>query len=258
MRLLILRSVKKNTVKDSFSIKMDTRYSERIIGHLKGKSGFCTACGNTCKDCRNTYDLDFSNHIVDIIDFPAVLPAILEDPEEFIPTSVKPHDIILALSVNEEILISFLETNSMAKGVIIPIEDKDWISSYGMEKISKICKSRKIEVAFPKPFCSFNPSGNGILWDFRRFFKIGKPELELTCEGNTIVDARILISAPCGATYFTAKQLISQKKNDDLKYCIDKQLSCFPCTASTKIDDDFQDSIIHQAVKIQRDILGHQ
>jgi hypothetical protein len=42
---------------------------------------------------------------------------------------------------------------------------------------------------------------------------------------------------------------------EDLAHFIDNRLSAFPCTASRKIDRDFSDSITHQAVKVQRDIL---
>ena len=55
--------------------------------------------------------------------------------------------------------------------------------------------------------------------------------------------------------YYTAQGLRGKSLDDNLEYLIDKLLSCYPCTGSTLLDNDFQDSIIHQAVKIQREIL---
>lgn len=254
MKILILRSVKTDSSKDNYSICMDTNFAERVIGHLSNARNFCSACEDECIDCRKAYNLNFFDSIVGIIDFPSVFPAIVENPGAFLPEHIPDHDILLALSVNEEILIVFIEKFPQARGVIIPIEESNWISPHALKKITKICNSNNIEASFPKPFCSFNPV-QGILFEFKKHFKIGKPEVKFIIKENRIVDTEVILSAPCGATYYTAQGLRGKSIDDNLEYLIDKLLSCYPCTGSTMLDNDFQDSIIHQAVKMQREIL---
>ena len=254
MKILILRSVTTNSSKDDYSICMDTNSAERVIGHLSNEKGFCSACGNECMDCRKSYNLTFSNNIVGIIDFPSVVPAIIEHPEKFLPDHIPGHDVLLVISVNEEIIISFIKKFPQSKGIIIPIEESNWISPHAMEQITEICAGNNTEVSFPKPFCAFHPAQR-ILCDFKKHFRIGKPEVKFIIKKNRIVDTEVISSAPCGATHYTAQGLRGKSLDDNLEYLIDKLLSCYPCTGSTMLDNDFQDSIIHQAVKIQRGIL---
>ena len=255
MKILILRSIRNTSFKDQYSVSMDVNYANRVIGHLTDKGNYCHACADKCISCRKRYNLDFSESIAGIIGFPSVLPAIIENPEQYLPEEIPSHDVVIAIGVNEEILVSFIERFSVSKGIIIPVERSNWVSPHAKEKISGICKAKEIEVAFPKPFCSFNPK-EGILRLFREQFRIGKPEIEFTVRDNIITGTDILCSAPCGATYFTARGLIYRNINDNLEFVIDNQLSCFPCTADTAVDREFKDSITHQAVKIQRDMLN--
>ena len=254
MKILILRSVRSSQESGPFSIRMDTLYADRVIGQLTDKGNYCHACADKCISCRRHYSLDFSESITGIIGFPSHLPAILEDPEEYLPHSVPEHDIVIVIGVNEEILISFFRKYTSAKGVIIPIERSDWISPHAMKEITGILKHTDKEISFPKPFCSFNPP-KGILHDFRKKFKIGKPEILFTVKENKIIDTNVLVSAPCGATYFSARGLQDKNVDDNLEYIVDNRISCFPCTADTAVDREFRDSITHQAVKIQRDII---
>lgn len=254
MNILILRSIKNASIKDQYSVSMNVNYADRIIGHLSDKGDYCSACGDECMTCRKAYNLDFSEDITGIIDFPSVLPAIIEKPEQFLPDEIPPHDVMIAIAVNEEILISIVDKFSISKGIIIPIEGSNWISPHAVKKITEICKEKGIEVSFPKPFCSFYTT-SGILHEFRKQFRIGKPEINFEIKDNTIINTEVLVSAPCGATYFTARGLKGKNIDKNLEFVIDNKLSCYPCTADTSLDNEFKDSIIHQAVKIQRDVL---
>ncbi len=254
MDIVVLRSRGFHGKRDDYSLQMNTSYSKRFLGHITNRSGYCSSCGGLCVKCRQKYDLDFSDSVAQVIEFPAVLPAMLDDPGEFLPASVSNHDILVSISVHEEILMSFIERFDGARGVVVPIEEPGWISPYAMGRIAGICEGRGVEVAFPKPFCSFKPE-EGILGDFRRQFKIGKPEVQYSVRDGYITDTCVRSSAPCGATYFVARNMKGRCIADDLPNIIDSLLSAYPCTASTEVDREFGDSIIHRAVLIQRDIL---
>jgi hypothetical protein len=252
MKLLILKSVPNHLLEEEYTVSMNTSFADRFMSHLRGE---CDACERNCTGCRTAYDLDFSETIAGVIRFPAILPAIIDEPLEFIPKDIPHHDILISIAVNEEILFSFLKRHTISKGVIVPIEESGWISPYGQRIITELCEQRKIEIDFPKPFCSFDPK-EGILKEFKTLYRIGQPKLCIDLEKGVVVHAEVVSSAPCGATYFTAKGLTGKSVDEDLVFLIDKLLSSYPCTAGTDFDKEFQDSIIHQAVRIQRGVLS--
>ena len=253
-KILILKSINNFIKRNEYTVSMNTAFANRFIGHTTDRKGFCTSCERGCTGCRCDYELDFSDRIAGIVSFPAHLPMILDNPHFYLPKKIPDHDILISIAVNEEILISLLKTYPHSKGVIIPIEEPGWISPYAINMITDICKEKRIEIDFPKPFCSFNPN-SGILKEFKDYFKIGVPELKINIQDDKITRALVTCSAPCGATYFTAKGLIGKRLDEDLILIIDKLLSSYPCTAGTELDRDFQDSIIHRAVQIQRNVL---
>ncbi len=255
MNVLILKSVESPPPPGEYTVSMNTAYADRFIGHITNASGFCTACGNNCIACRDGYGLDFSQEIAGVLSFPARLPVMIDDPESYLPRDIPAHDVLVAISVHEELLLSFIDMFPVSRGIIVPSEAPGWISPYAKKKILEKCAEKHIEVAFPKPFCSFSPR-SGILLEFQEYFRVGKPKLQIHLENNIIRNARVECSAPCGATYYTARGLTGKGLDEDLVMVIDTMLSSYPCTASTEVDREFQDSIIHQAVKIQRSVLS--
>ena len=233
---------------------MNTSYGKRFLGHIRDRASYCSSCGGACISCRKDYDLDFSESISEMISFPATLPVMLDDPEAYMPETVKEHDILIAISVHEEILVSFVQHCTSAAGIIVPIEEPWWISPYVKGKLKGLCSSRGIEIAFPKPFCSFDPR-NGVLKDFKNMFRIGRPEIEYSVVHKRIEKTTVLCSAPCGATYFVARNMKGMKVDGELVQTVDSLLSAYPCTASTELDREFGDSIIHRSVQLQRKVL---
>jgi len=256
MNILILKSKEQKSPEKPFTVKMNTTYAERVIKHLSGSNDLCSGCGENCIKCRNLYNLNFSESIAGIVEFPSELPAILEKPELYLPEKVPAHDLLIAISINEELLISFINKFPYSRGVIVPLEERGWISPHAVELIKGICRKKGVEVCFPKPFCSFSPDKKQpLLFEFRKKFRIGKPEVSIKFRGKIITEVKVNCSAPCGATYYTARCMVGKELSRELVFTIDKALSSYPCTAGRELDPQFGDSITHRAVKIQRDIL---
>ena len=260
MKILVIKSVRTagngrpDLQMGPYTVTSDTAYAGRFLSHFTGREGYCHACGDGCRSCREGYDLDYSGSIAGILEVPATLPAMVDDPHEFLPRAVPDHDILIAVGVNEEILTAFMERYPIARGVVVPVEGSSWISPYARGAISTLCEKNGIEYAFPKPFCSFDP-GTELLKAFRSEFRIGKPDIEFDIQEGVIKGARVRCSAPCGATYFTARRLEGRRIDEDLTFVIDSALSAYPCTADRAVDREYRDSITHQAVKIQRCVL---
>ena len=261
MRILILRSRRYTggQEKDDYTQRFGGVYAEKVIGNLIGEEGFCASCGPDCTACRKAYDRGFRDNIAGVISLPGVLPYLLEKPETHVPRDVPKHEILLAVNVHEQILIELLRRleGCGTRGVVVPVEAGDWISGSGRAEAEAICRGAGIEIAFPKPFCDFDPPAGSVLADFRREFHVGKPHVELTVAGGTIERAHVHVSAACGATYYVARWLEGRRVDDDLKYeVVAKRMHSYPCTASMKWDDELGDTILHVAGEAHYEILA--
>ena len=143
------------------------------------------------------------------------------------------------------------------RGVVVPIESGDWVSGSARSQAGEICRRLGVEVAFPKPFCDFDPQPGSVLAEFRRQFHVGKPEVTLTVADGRIQRAYVEVSAACGATYYVARWLEGRRVDDDLKYeVVARRMHSYPCTASMKWDDELGDTILHVAGKAHDAILA--
>ena len=265
MRILILRSRMRlgdrQAEKEPYVQTFGSSYAERVIGNLKGESGekaACAACEPDCIACRKPYRRRFGENIVGIVDLPAVLPYLLERPEEHVPREIPPCDILVAINIHEQVLLEIIRrcVAGSTRGVVVPMEAGDWISGSARADARKICDDAGTEIAFPKPFCAFDPPAGSLLAQFRRRFHIGKPKVELTVRDGRIVKAHVAVSAACGATYYIARWLTGLRVDDDLKYeVIAKRMHSYPCTASMAWDDELDETILHVAGEAHYEIL---
>ncbi|MDH7500427.1 MAG: DUF166 family protein [candidate division NC10 bacterium] len=261
MRLVILRSKKTpgfGRGKGDYLQKLDTRYASRVIGNLRGEDRFCTVCHPECILCRRPYGRRFGKQIVAVVDFPAVLPYLLEKPSDYLPRNLPPHEVLIAIQIQEQILLEILkECRSWGtKGVIVPREGPRWISPATMKEANRICEENRVEISFPKPFCSFQPPPGSLLGQFRTEFHIGSPQVELTVKEGRIAGAHVHVSSPCGATYYVARWLVGRAMEPELRFeVISKRLHSYPCTASMEWDEEIADTVLHVAGRLHNQIL---
>jgi|GEM_PF-346002 len=246
MRIVVLRSLKRRRAKPAghYTQELDTRFAERVLVNLRGGASCCSACGPDCNGCRDRYENRFGRGIAAVIDFPHLLPYVIEKPGAFVPDKVPPHEVLLAIGIHEQILLAVAGAcpGWGTKGLVVPLEAPDWISRSARDGIRGLCEANGVEVAFPKPFCAFRPPAGGILARFRKSFGVGCPEVRLTVERGRIVDAEVLVSAACGATYCVARWLVGRRLDENLEIeVISKRWHAFPCTASMERDPELHD-----------------
>ena len=260
MKIVVLRS--KNFKKQKWGEyyqSFDTLYADRVIGNLSNRRDFCAACEADCIRCREKYDWRFSENVAAILDFPSVLPFVLEKPGKYVPSDMPVHDVLLAIHIHEQILLEILAKCSQwgTKGVVVPLEASGWVSGAAIRRALEICARNNIEISFPKPFCSFNPLRGGVLAEFRKSFRIGFPDVDLTVENGIIIKARVNVSAACGATYYIARWLVGRAICEDLKTeVISRRLHSYPCTASMEWDDELGNTPLHVAGEAHYEILS--
>jgi hypothetical protein len=92
----------------------------------------------------------------------------------------------------------------------------------------------------------------------RRFiaeFGIGRPEVRVEVDRRgRMAHVAVLRSAPCGSTWFVAKQLegIEVENKRELYDRISESHHSYPCTASMEKDRELGDTILHRAGYIIR------
>jgi len=233
-------------------------YADKVIGNLKNEPGFCTSCGPDCTNCRHAYNRDFARNIAGIIAFPAILPYLLETPADYLPPDVPRHDVLLAVNIHEQILLEFVRRCRRwgTRGIVVPIEASDWISGSARSEATALCEKQGIEIAFPKPFCSFAPPAGTLLARFREEFHVGKPRVRLEVKNDRVSKAFVEVSAACGATYYVARWLEGRHITDDLEHdVVARRFHSYPCTASMKWDDEIAETPLHLAGEAHCEIL---
>lgn len=246
-------------IQQEFAMEFDDNYAERFVRHITDDETLCTGCGKKCDRCRLNYDLDFSGDI-ETIKLPKVMPYFVDDIESVLKLPLSKHTVLVAINIHEDILLALpeLSNESNGKAIIIPLEDPDWITNWARDEIARKCENLGLESAFPKPFCSLEKGHGPIIDEFIETFRIGKPLIDIELDHNNIIkSADVKICAPCGNTYFVAKNLIGKKADKDINEWIAKYWHSYPCVASMKIDPELGDTILHKGGYIHYKIVSN-
>ncbi|MGQ9536804.1 MAG: DUF166 family protein [Actinomycetota bacterium] len=144
---------------DPFSVTFDDTFAERFLRHLVNEEGYCNGCGALCDHCRDTYGIDYTPDIADVIQLPPVLPYYLDDPAGLLGRELPPHEATVAINVHQEILLALPDLASRAgsRVIIAPSEAPGWVSRWVRGEVRKACRRLGMGCSFPKPFCSLAP-----------------------------------------------------------------------------------------------------
>ncbi len=235
---------------EPFCKLFDDGYPARFIKHIVDDPSLCIGCGQDCDHCRYSARIDFSRNLVGVLKLPIELPLFADDSESYLPPELPPHDVTLVINVHEDLLtdIPKLAKAAGSKALIVPAEAPEWVSRGCRRRVIEICKELGLESAFPKPFCALEESPeHPYINEFIKTFKIGKPKLHLFVHDGKIVNTQVDCSAPCGCTYYVAKNLIGKPVtptiNEDLTA---KYWHSYPCVASMQMDPELGDTILHR------------
>ncbi len=246
--------------------------TQKFVGNLINNEEFCKACETLeqnvkCDKCRE-YVKSYSSSIYYYEKVGENLPEFIEEPELYLPKNLPPIDFLMVVGIHQDLLSGlpyYLKDNS-TKAVIVPIEDPKWVPAGLQVQVLEEFEKYGIQAAFPKPFCSLSKESNeynkvgfhltknhNFIDEFIDYYKIGEPIVSflLSKDGESIEDACIIQSAPCGSTYYICQQLKSKyykngKSGDlSLNERISKAHHAYPCNASMDQDSILKDSILH-------------
>jgi hypothetical protein len=229
-------------------------FGERVIGNLVNHSTFCRACGEACVHCKEGL-YGFAADIPGIFQLPppAQLPVVIEcSPRAFLPPNLPVADVAIISELHPDLLLELpallKDSGSGIQALIVPLERPDPLARAQLEEL---CLKEGLEIALPKPFCELQPQEDQpVLKRFVETFKIGRPELTIELDRRErIQHVRVIRSAPCGSTWYVAKQLerLNALDTPALFARISEAHHAYPCTASMARDRELEETILHKA-----------
>ena len=214
-------------------VHIGDRYAELIAENLRKRSP----------------DSEITNHVV-----PDALPLIVDDPEEYLPADLGKADVVIAIHIHPDLLceIPHAVADRNTRALIAPIEDPSWIQQGLVNQVTRACARFGIESAFPKPFCSLQPTSPAIR-EFCERFGVGRPDFDLTIEDGSVKEAVLRRGSPCGCTEWAVRRLVGARAEDDLRHLASVGLHTYPCLASMAMDPALGDTIMHRAIALMED-----
>ena len=201
---------------------------------------------------------------------PAVLPPVVDYPEDHLPESLPPADLILALGEHRGVaeLIPEIAKMTGARAVVAPVDREEWLPRGLARQLRGWLADLGVSCVTPKPFCSLTETHYNVrrqrieyeaplIAEFARHF--GQPGLSIVVdpETRTIADVQVERDACCGCARFVAQGLVGVSA-DDAEFEAGMLHHHYPCLAGMGKDPDFNDTPMHVSGNILKDRVGEQ
>jgi len=207
---------------------------------------------------------------IEVWQAPAVLPPIVDYPEDHLPPRLPPADLILAFGEHKGVaeLVPEVARMTGAKSVIAPVDREEWLPRGLARQLRGWLADVGVTCVTPKPLCSltethFNLRRHRIEYDdpliaqFARHF--GRPELRITVDHKTrtITEVGVVRDAFCGCARHVAQGLVGVSAAD-----AEQEAGLlhhhYPCLAGMGVDPDFNDTIMHVSGNIMKGQIAEQ
>ena len=202
---------------------------------------------------------------------PAMLPPVIDEPEDFVPENLTPADLVLSFAETAGVamLLPAVAQTTGARSVIAGIDNEAWLPRGLAQQLRDWLQEMGVACVTPKPLCSLTESHYGLrrgeseayddalISEFARWF--GKPDLKVSVDRSTriVTSVEVLRDSFCGAARFTAEELVGLSA-DDAEQQAGLLHHHYPCLASMEIDTDFADTMMHVSGNAVRDNVGEQ
>jgi len=212
-----------------------------------------------------------SDWTIDVWRAPSTFPLIIDYPEDYVPESLPPADLILSFGEHRGVAELLPEIAQMtgARAVIAAVDSEAWLPRGLARQLRGWLEKMGVAVVTPKPLCSLSETHYSIarrqrieyheplIAEFARYF--GQPELTLTMDPETrcITGAQTKRDAVCGCARYVAQGLVGISA-DEAEEKAGLLHHHFPCLASMGIDTDYGDTLMHISGNLLRDNVAEQ
>ncbi len=222
---------------------------------------------------RNLREQAPSDWTIEEIALPSRLPALIDEPEEFVPANVPQADVVLAAgeSSGAAQLISEFVKRSGARSVIAPVDNSAWLPPGLANQLKTELAEMGVTAVFPKPFCTLTENSYGFrrsarpyddapIATFARYF--GRPKLKIGVNPKTklIEHVEVERNSACGGVAYVAKRLVGVSA-DEAGVKAGLILHHYPCLCSMNVeelDDWLADTLMHASGYIINDEVAEQ
>ncbi|MBI4788671.1 MAG: hypothetical protein HY782_16690 [Chloroflexi bacterium] len=199
---------------------------------------------------------------------PSHFPIIIDEPRDFLPASLPPSDLILAVGEHAGVceLLPDVAKMTGANAMIAPVDNAAWLPKGLMNQLRGWMKDVGVECVFPKPFCSLTEKSyslrgqrveydNALIAEFARHF--GKPSIKVAVDqaSKTIANVQVERDATCGCMRYVAEKIVGVKIAD-AEFQAGMLHHHYPCLASMGIDADYSDTLLHVSGNTFRDAFS--
>jgi hypothetical protein len=193
---------------------------------------------------------------------PPDLPAVVDDPEPYLPLHVPPADLILALGESSAAaqLIPDIGRRAGAQAVIAPADHAAWLPEGLVRQVQERLNRIGIEAVFPRPFCSLTEDGynlrhqrvayaNPWISEFARHF--GRPVFRIRCDDGILKEVEVERDAACGCGQYVAGQLEGILVGEALLKAGILHHH-YPCLAGMTVERGLGDTLLHLSGQVMR------
>lgn len=203
---------------------------------------------------------------------PAVLPPVMDYPEEYIPDAMAPCDLVLSFAEHRGVaeLIPEIAKLTGARAVIAAIDNEAWLPRGLARQLAGWLARMGVACATPKPLCSLTERDYKVTRREREGYQselisafachFGQPDIRLSIdpESRIITAAEVARDAVCGCARAVAEKLVGLSA-DEAEEKAGLAHHHFPCLASMiKLDDYNHDTLMHESGRLLQENLAEQ
>ena len=209
---------------------------------------------------------------IEVWQAPAILPPVIDYPEDYLPEQMPAVDLILSFAEHKGVaeLLPDIAGMTGAQAVLVAVDNEAWLPRGLARQLKGWLSAMQVACATPKPLCTLTETDykitrrkretytSPLISEFARYF--GQPDLKITVdpETRTISAAEVRRDAVCGCIRYVAKKLIGVSV-DEAEEKAGLLHHHYPCLASmVKLDDYNHDTLMHESGHMLRDNIYEQ
>jgi hypothetical protein len=228
----------------------------RILAVIQGEYGR--------RKARNIRETGPKDWVVEMWPVPLALPPTIEDPTEFLPSSLPRADLILCLTDQPGAVQLLPEIARMtgAGGVIVAVDNHTALPPGLLNQVHAWLNDIGVTAVFPKPVCSLTRKTynlgpritayfDGAIADFAHYF--GKPmfRIQVDADRGVVREVKVLRDSLCGCACHVAEHLVGVPV-EEVEFKAGILHHHFPCLASMSMDPDYGDGLMNVSGDILR------
>jgi len=208
---------------------------------------------------------DPTDWVVEVWRAPAVLPPVIDYPEDYLPDALPSADLILSFGEHPGVaeLLPSIARMTGARAVVAAVDSEAWLPRGLARQLRDWLQDMGVACVTPKPLCSLTETyysiarrqrieyNDSLITEFARHF--GMPDLRITMDpaSRRITSVEVVRDTVCGCARYVAQGLVGVSA-DDAEEKAGLLHHHYPCLASMGVDTDYGDTLMHISGNIMK------